>query len=86
MVSHEVEDYTKWRTVFDGHQHAREAAGIVVNGVYQSVDNPNMVTMWGEAPGVETVGAFFQNPANQAAMANAGLKGAPSVKLMHKGM
>ncbi len=41
-----VEDYASWRNVFDDHHHLRQSGGARDYRVFQSVDDPNEVTVW----------------------------------------
>jgi hypothetical protein len=53
-------------------------------GEYQSVDNPNMVTIIGEAPSTEAISNFMSNPDLKAAMEKGGVVGRPDVKILTK--
>src|SRR5271170_1636013 len=44
-----ISDYAKWRPVFDKHRSLRAKAGFKNERVYQNVDDPNEVIIWGEA-------------------------------------
>ena len=84
ILSHEVKDYSTWRKVYDEDEKNRSKAGLNLTGVYQSVDHPNMITMIGEAPGVEAIKNFMANPGLKAAMEQGGVIGMPEVKIIRK--
>jgi hypothetical protein len=62
----------------------RSKAGFHATGEYQSVNNPNIVTIIGEAPSVEAITSFMANPALKAAMELGGVIGMPDVKILSK--
>lgn len=84
IISHEVKNYSDWRKIFDGDEVNRAKAGLKITGVYQSVENPNMLTMIGEAPSVEVAAAYMQKPELKAAMEMAGVISMPEVKFLKK--
>lgn len=84
MITHEVSDYNQWLDAFQAHEPARSKAGIQIKNIYQAVDNPNRITVQSEAPSAEAAAAFMSHPDNRAAMANAGLLGAPSVQVLRQ--
>ena len=84
ILSHEVKDYSTWRKVYDEDEINRSKAGINLTGVFESIDNPNMITMIGEAPSVEAIKNFMSNPVLKAAMEQGGVISKPEVKLIRK--
>lgn len=84
IISHEVKNYSNWRIVFDEDEVNRSKAGFKSTGVYQSVDNPNKITIIGEAPSVEAINGFMTNPALKAAMEKGGVLSMPDVKILSK--
>ena len=84
IVTHEVKNYSDWRKVYDADEVNRLKVGIKMSGVFQSVDNPNMITLIGEAPSVETLTSFMADPNLKAAMEQGGVIGIPDVKILSK--
>ncbi len=84
VISHECKNYSDWRKVFDADEGNRLKAGFKSTGVYHSVDNPNKITILGEAPSVEAINGFMTNPALKEAMEKGGVIGMPDVKLLRK--
>lgn len=84
IVSHEVQDFAKWKAIFDGHEADRTKAGVKVIGVYQSVDNANFVTVISEVPNAETAKAFGTNPDMKTTMEKAGVISKPEVKVLNQ--
>ncbi len=48
IVSHKVEDFTKWGKVYDEFESTREQFGIKEHYALQSVDDPNHELVIGE--------------------------------------
>jgi hypothetical protein len=46
FVRHPVADYAAWRQVYDGFDEERQGMGVTGHAVFQSVDDPNDVTVW----------------------------------------
>jgi hypothetical protein len=84
ILSHEVKNYSDWRKVFDADEGNRSKAGLKITGVFQAIDNPNKITMIGEAPSVEALNVFMTNPQLKAAMEKGGVIGMPDVKIFNK--
>jgi quinol monooxygenase YgiN len=84
VISHECKNYSDWRKVFDADEVNRSKAGFISTGVYHSVDNPNKITIIGEAPSVEAINGFMSNPELKATMEKGGVIGMPDVKILNK--
>jgi len=84
IISHEVKNYLDWKKVYDADEVNRSKAGMKVTGLYQSVDNSNMITVVGEAPSLDAVKQFMSNPELKAAMEKGGVLGIPDVKVLRK--
>ena len=84
LVTHEIKNYSDWRKVFDADEVNRLKAGFKSTGVFHSVDNPNIITIIGEAPRVEAINGFMSNPELKAAMEKGGVLGIPDVKILNK--
>jgi hypothetical protein len=85
IVTHEVEDYAKWKAAFDEHQGNRDGHGIVGHAVNRSVDNPNLVMVYLQARTPEEIKSFLEDPALKQAMGKAGVVGAPQFNLVMGG-
>jgi len=84
IVRHTIEDYAKWKAVFDEHATARrefdEQGGMLLRGA----DNPNeivAITQWKE---MASARAFAQSPSLREAMARAGVTSAPTLYFLEK--
>ena len=84
IITHEVKNYSDWRKVYDADEANRSKAGFQTNREYQSVNNPNLITIIGEAPSLEAINGFMANPELKAAMEKGGVIGIPDVKILNK--
>jgi len=79
FVRHQVEDYAKWRAVYDSFGSTQTKLGVQEQAVYQAIDNPNDITVRHEFASLAAAQAFGSSPELGAAMHDAGVQGAPSV-------
>ena len=84
IITHEVKDFSKWRKGFKGDHSSRPEANVKVRGVYQSVENPNVITVMAEFPSVEAVHGFMKNPVLKTALDRGGVIGHPEVRILSK--
>ena len=79
FVRHSVSDYETWRKVYDEFFETRKQAGVTGEAVYQSVDDPNEITLVLDFETIETARAFPENTKLEAAYQQAGSLGAPAI-------
>ena len=84
ILSHDVKDFSSWKTLFEEGESLRAQAGIKVSGVYTAADNPNRATVITEFPSLEVVTAFMGNPELKSAMEKGGVIGTPTVQVLNK--
>jgi len=86
LVRHKVEDYDKWRAVYDGAQDMKASFGQKNESsrVFRDADDPNMVTVLGEFDTKENAEKFFSSEELKAAMQKAGVQGPPEVHFIDK--
>jgi quinol monooxygenase YgiN len=80
--THEVKDAKTWKVGFDADETNRANFGVKVNGVYASVENPNMITISMQFPNKEVLDGMMNNPEMQKTMAEAGVIGEPEFKVL----
>jgi hypothetical protein len=85
FVRHEVADYATWKKAYDGFRATQKKMGVVAQAVYQSVDNPNDVTVTHDFHSLEQAKAFAASPELKSAMEKSGVKGAPQMWYTTKG-
>jgi len=78
-----VADYAKWRPGFDADKTNQEAAGLTSPHVYQSVTNPNDLTIMFAMADLAKAKAFSSSKALKEAMAKSGVVGKPTVKYLN---
>ncbi len=79
-----VEDYAKFREVFDGREEMRKSAGALSSKVFQSVDDPNEVIIEVEFPTVDAAKAFQASQALREAQQRAGSKEPPRTLVVNE--
>jgi quinol monooxygenase YgiN len=79
FVRHTVTDYAAWRRTYDALAPMRQELGVLAQSVYQSVDNPNDVTVTHEFASPEAAKAYAQSTELRAALQRAGVTLAPTV-------
>ena len=84
FVRHTVADYPSWRKGYEAFELQRRPMGVTAHAVYQSVDNPNDVTVWHDFPTAQQAQAFMASEALKSAMQAAGVVGAPTVWLTNE--
>ncbi len=84
IVSLEVSDFDQWKTAFDGHAAAREAAGINATA-HRNLDDKGNAVAIGTASSKEAFIAFFTTPEMQEVQKAAGVMAPPEVKFLEEG-
>jgi hypothetical protein len=79
FVRHSVNDYAKWRKVYDDFDAERAGMGVTVHAVYQGVDDPNDVTVIHDFATLEAARAFVRSARIKEIMEAAGVAGPPSI-------
>ncbi|MCE3294499.1 MAG: cyclase [Crocinitomicaceae bacterium] len=62
IVSIQVENFDKWRQAYDAAEEFRSKLGIVMKGIYQSVEDQNKVTLISDYPSLEMAKNILANP------------------------
>lgn len=81
IVRHPVADYAVWRPVYEEVGPLRDQHGCTAERVLQLPTDANDVVAIHEFPTVEQAEAFAADPALKAAMARAGVAGAPRIEI-----
>jgi hypothetical protein len=79
FVRHNVADYAAWRQVYDDFDEARKPMGVKDDAVFQSVDNPNDVTVWHDFDSADEARAFTASDELRNASQQAGVQGEPQI-------
>ena len=79
-----VEDYTKWKTVYDEHTTSRKESGSKGGQVLQNTDNPNEVVIILEYESVNEAKKFANSEGLRSAMQRAGVNSVPDVIFLNE--
>ena len=80
--SHKVENFLKWKEGFDAGASMRKELGIIIKGVFQSVEDENHVTVISEMPSTEIAKAVLSSPELKAAGQKSGVISVPEIKML----
>ena len=81
IVQHSVEDFEKWKPVFDDHGEVRKKHGARGHRLYRSTQDPNTLAIVTEFESVEGARAFMEDPSLRETMERAGVSGPPNIWL-----
>jgi heme-degrading monooxygenase HmoA len=84
IVRHTVEDYPKFKAVFDEHAAARREFGSLGGMIFRGATDANEIVVVLEWKDLESAKAFSQSPGLREAMARAGVTGAPTIYFLEK--
>ena len=79
FVHHSVDNYRTWRKAYDSFDADRTAMGVVGHDVYQSVDDPNDITIWHDFKTRRQAASFANSKRLKDVMKGAGVKGRPKI-------
>lgn len=79
LIRHPVADYDAWRRAEDAFDDERRAMGALAHTVYQSLDDPNDITVAVDFATAHAAQAFAASPRLRERMAVAGVAGAPEL-------
>jgi hypothetical protein len=79
FVTHKVKDYDAWKKVFDEDEQARKDGSLVMHTVNQSVDDPNLVHIYGLIADPAKFEEMMKSDEMKKKMADAGVEGEPEV-------
>ena len=81
IVTHPVNDFDTWKSVFDKFESVRKEGGEQSAVVLRHADDPNMVTVVNTWNSIDEFQAFFGQEELKAGMGEAGVAGPPTVIL-----
>lgn len=82
VVMHKVANYAKWKTVYDGHDTARLAAGIHSYVIGRGLQDSNMILVALKVDDTAKATAFSKDPGLKQAMQKGGVIGTPNMSLV----
>ena len=82
LVKQKVEDYTKWKAVFDENRSNRKQSGSEGGWVFQSLNDPNEVVVLLKWDNPENAKRFLESVDLKKAMEQAGVVGQPNIHIL----
>jgi heme-degrading monooxygenase HmoA len=82
VVRHKVEDFAKWKAVFDEDATDRKAGGSKGGYLWRNAHDPNEVMIAFEWDSMDRLQAFMQSPKLKEKMQQAGVIDQPNVYLL----
>jgi heme-degrading monooxygenase HmoA len=79
LVQHSVEDYDKWKAVFNEHGATRQSAGSKGGSILRNADDSNHITILLEWDNLDNARAFAKSENLREAMQQAGVTGPPNM-------
>lgn len=84
IVQHKVQDYAKWKPMYDEHQSTRKANGIRCEQLFQSADDPSDLTILFDVSDIERAREFTQSEDLKNIMQKAGVIGMPTFSFLEE--
>jgi heme-degrading monooxygenase HmoA len=84
LIKHRVEDYSKWKPVFDENRLTREKLGSKGWQLFHSLDNPNEIVILLEWDTKEHATMFIESEDLKKTMQDAGVVTKPEVHFFEK--
>ena len=81
---HKVENYEKWRSVFDSAQELRKKNGEESYQIFRDKDNPNIITILNKWTNVEAAKQFFNSNEVKEKMKESGVFSEPTFYFMNE--
>jgi hypothetical protein len=79
FVHHRVEDYPQWRRAYDAFDEERRGMGVIEDGVFCAVDDPNDVTVIHDFATMDEAKAFTGSARLREVMHDARVSGTPEI-------
>ena len=73
LCRNRVEDFSKWKVVFDAHTRAHRAAGLRLKDLWRDLEDPNNVFFLFEVTDIDDARAFINDPASAEAGKTSGV-------------
>ena len=83
ILNHNVEDYKKWRPVFDSDSRRRKEAGMMNERVFRSADDPNNIYIIAEVADISSTARMMNDPDLAAKMKEGGVISKPTVTVLN---
>ena len=84
LITHAVEDFSKWKPAYDAYQLEPRNPKSKGDMVFQSVENPNLVTVLSEFESREDADLMINSEELKNAMHQGGVTGEPEFTFLEK--
>jgi len=84
LVGIKVEDYAKWKSVFDEYGPARKSNGSKGAQIFLNADEPNEVVILVEFENLDKPREFFRTKGLRGQMQRAGILGPPDIRFLQE--
>jgi hypothetical protein len=84
LITHAVEDFAEWKPVYDAYQLEPSNPQSKGDLVFQSTEDPNLVTVLSEFESWDAAEEFMNSEELKNAMHDAGVAGEPEVAYLEK--
>ena len=84
ILNHKVEDYNKWRPIFDADLPRRTQAGMRNEKVFRGADEPNNIYIMAEVADPSYTARMMEDPDLAARMKEAGVISKPSITILNQ--
>lgn len=84
LIHAKIEDYNKWKPVFDEHSSFRAQMGSKSGKIFHTSGNPNEIFILFEWESIESAKKFSQSDNLKEAMKSSGLIGMPDIHFLEE--
>jgi uncharacterized protein (DUF1330 family) len=84
LIRHKVEDYAKWKPVFDEDAENRQAHGSQGGYLFRNAENPDEIVALWEFPDLARARQFTQSPELAERMQRAGVADRPDIYFLEE--
>ncbi len=84
LVRHKVEDYARWKPIFDEHSATRRKSGSQGGQLFRNAQNPNEVVALFEWDDLENAQQFAQSDDLREKMQQAGVADQPDIYFLEE--
>ncbi len=84
LIRHKVEDYAKWKPVFDEHETTRKTSGFKGGYVFRNADDRNEIVILLEVEELEKARQLVESEDLREAMQRAGVADQPDIYFLEE--
>src|SRR5687768_10294461 len=84
LCRNKVEDFEKWKSIFDSHAKAHQEAGLKLLHLWHSLEDKNDVYFLFEVADIKKINLFLNTPSSLEAQALSGVIEKPSILFLQQ--